>query len=81
MSSLKWDIRDKRDRIILARTNNDQLIFNRYIDMEDIEKKMLLSVYAMVNNLDKNDVNDPKIQTIIKFLNFDDNQIENEFCG
>jgi hypothetical protein len=77
----KWSIEDGEGRILVARKTNEKLVFFRYVDMKDCEKKMLISLYAFANHIDDSDIDNPDIKEMVDFLNFEGDSKENELCG
>lgn len=77
----KWEFRDSKGRIIVGRRHNNQLVFMRYVDMLDREKKLLIALYAMGEKISEDDIENPKIKEMVKFLNFKDNNQQDEYCG
>lgn len=80
-NAFKWDFKDGKGRMIVGRRHNNQLVFCRYVDMMEKEKKLSIALYAMAENVSEDDVENPKIKEMNDFLNFRDNSEKEEFCG
>jgi len=80
----RWHICDKRGRMLLGRRHNDEMVFARYQDMTKEEKDLVLSTYAISQEIpeDKKMMKNKQIKKMLNYLNFQEEKDgEDDFCG
>lgn len=80
----RWHVCDERGRVLFGRRHNDQMVFSRYQDMTDDEKDLIISIYAMSQEIpeDGEMMENNKIKNMMHYLNFQEEKDgKDDFCG
>lgn len=77
----KWQVSDKKERILFGRRYNGQVIFMRYVGISSKERKMILSIYAFIIGVSEKNTKNKKMKKMADFLNFKDDDKKDNFCG
>jgi len=79
----RWHICDERGRLLFGKRHNDKMIFARYQDMSEDEKKLVLSIYAFSQEIEgKNMMKNKEVKEMLNYLNFQEEKDgKDDFCG